>query len=87
MDLPRAAEQTPFEPLDTVAARPGGPALPVSTPGAAPIAVERATDPAPGGRILESRELLAGDNEVRIRHGVEYYRLRLTQNGKLILQK
>jgi len=38
-------------------------------------------------RTLESRELLGGGREVRIRHGADFYRLRLTQNGKLILQK
>jgi hemin uptake protein HemP len=34
-----------------------------------------------------SEELLAGKSEVLIRHGDEIYRLRLTRNGKLILQK
>lgn len=38
-------------------------------------------------RVLDSRELLGGAVEVRIVHGAETYRLRLTRNGKLILQK
>lgn len=38
-------------------------------------------------RTLDSSQLLLGENEVLIRHGDDYYRLRLTRNGKLILQK
>ncbi len=38
-------------------------------------------------RILRSEELLGGRREVIIEHGSEIYRLRLTRNGKLILQK
>jgi len=38
-------------------------------------------------RTLDSAELLHGDKEVLIRHGSETYRLRLTRQGKLILQK
>ncbi len=38
-------------------------------------------------RELNSEELLQGNREIRIRHGEEIYRLRLTRNGKLILQK
>lgn len=36
---------------------------------------------------IPSEELLGGKSEVFIRHGDELYRLRLTRNGKLILQK
>lgn len=38
-------------------------------------------------RELDSAQLLLGENEVVIRHGDDVYRLRLTKNGKLILQK
>ena len=36
---------------------------------------------------VASSELLRGENEMLIRHGDELYRLKLTRNGKLILQK
>lgn len=38
-------------------------------------------------RILDSGELLAGGRSVVIRHDNEFYRLAVTRNGKLILQK
>lgn len=38
-------------------------------------------------REVVSSELLRGENELLIRHGDELYRLKLTRNGKLILQK
>lgn len=38
-------------------------------------------------REIASSELLLGENELLIRHGDELYRLKLTRNGKLILQK
>ena len=38
-------------------------------------------------RTVHSDELLQGARELLIRHGEETYRLRLTRNGKLILQK
>jgi hemin uptake protein HemP len=38
-------------------------------------------------REVASAELLRGETEVLIRHGDELYRLKLTRNGKLILQK
>jgi hemin uptake protein HemP len=47
--------------------------------------------PAPGARPpaepIESRALLAGAREVRIRHGDAIYRLQVTALGKLILTK
>lgn len=36
---------------------------------------------------ITSSELLRGGKELLIRHGDEIYRLKLTRNGKLILQK
>ena len=36
---------------------------------------------------VQSEALLAGNREVRIIHGQEVYRLMLTRNNKLILQK
>ena len=38
-------------------------------------------------REVASSELLCGEAELLIRHGDEVYRLKLTRNGKLILQK
>jgi hemin uptake protein HemP len=38
-------------------------------------------------RTIPSESLLQGGTEVLITHGAELYRLRLTRNGKLILQK
>ncbi len=38
-------------------------------------------------RVLDSDDLLRGDNEVLIDHHGEIYRLRETRNGKLILGK
>ena len=38
-------------------------------------------------REITSSELLRGETELLIRHGDELYRLKLTRNGKLILQK
>jgi len=36
---------------------------------------------------ISSQELLGDRQEVLIRHGEDVYRLRITRNGKLILQK
>jgi len=48
----------------------------------------RAAQPAPSPHIrIDSRELLQGSREVVIQHGDQEYRLRHTQNGKLILTK
>ena len=38
-------------------------------------------------REVTSIDLLRGQTELLIRHGDEVYRLKLTRNGKLILQK
>lgn len=38
-------------------------------------------------RCFDSEELLRGQKEILIRHESEVYRLRVTRNGKLILQK
>ncbi|MBR0681889.1 hemin uptake protein HemP [Roseomonas eburnea] len=38
-------------------------------------------------RVLSSEDLLRGAREVAIQHGAETYRLRLTNNDKLILTK
>ena len=38
-------------------------------------------------RCVDSEELLRGERELHIRHGDEVYRLMITRNGKLILQK
>ena len=41
----------------------------------------------PTSRAVNSKELLRGKREVQIQHLGEVYRLLLTRNGKLILQK
>lgn len=38
-------------------------------------------------RLVDSSELFRGQREVWIRHGAETYRIRITRNDKLILQK
>lgn len=38
-------------------------------------------------RTLRSEELFGADREVWIEHHGQYYRLRITRRGKLILQK
>ena len=38
-------------------------------------------------RTFRSADIFAGTSEVVIEHGGEYYRLRSTRNGKLILTK
>ncbi|MBX3414393.1 MAG: hemin uptake protein HemP [Pirellulales bacterium] len=38
-------------------------------------------------RVLNSQDLLQGHREVLIEHAGERYRLLLTRNGKLLLQK
>ena len=42
---------------------------------------------APVHRSITSKDLLAGEHVIIIRHGQEEYRLRLTASGKLILTK
>ena len=62
----------------TVNNQPTSPARPATAP--EPAA------PAPGGpRRLRSEELLKGGVEILIEHHGREYRLRVTQNGKLIL--
>jgi len=41
----------------------------------------------PESPIIDSARLLADRKEVRINHGGRVYRLRVTRNGKLILNK
>jgi hemin uptake protein HemP len=57
---------------------------------AAPVPPEILTvrDPMPLARpSIDSGDLLRGSREVLIRHGEQEYRLRHTQNDKLILTK
>ncbi len=51
--------------------------------------VEQSSSSAASSKLREisSESLLQGDKEVLILHTEEVYRLRLTKNGKLILQK
>lgn len=41
----------------------------------------------PDRPVLNSVEIFNGTREVAIQHGTEFYRLRLTKSGKLILHK
>lgn len=47
-----------------------------------PQAVQSSSNP-----VLNSVDLFKGTREVSIKHGEEFYRLRLTKSGKLILHK
>ena len=47
------------------------------------LETERPSQP----RTIRSQDLLAGEDEVQIEHDGEFYRLRLTRSGKLILHK
>ena len=51
-----------------------------------PATPDPPTTPAPG-RVISSDELLRGQTEIFITHDNQLYRLRLTRNGKLLLQK
>ena len=48
-----------------------------------PAPASTPTTPAP--RKISSRELFNGAREIVIEHGDRLYRMRITQNGKLIL--
>lgn len=52
----------------------------------APVSAHSAFRP-PVRETIESHALLRGGRELTIRHGEHEYRLRLTQNDKLILTK
>jgi hemin uptake protein HemP len=43
--------------------------------------------PQPDIREVNSQELMQGEREIVIRHGIEAYRLSVTRSGKLILRK
>ncbi len=47
--------------------------------------VPAATPATPEPRKISSRELFSGAREIIIEHGDRLYRMRITQNGKLIL--
>ena len=51
------------------------------------IASNGTSGPCPRGRVVQSDQLLQGHRELRIVHGGEVYRLLVTRNNKLILQK
>jgi hemin uptake protein HemP len=52
------------------------------------MTADRIDAPPPGEPpVLRSEDLLRGEREVRILHGGEAYRLRVTSNDKLILTK
>jgi hemin uptake protein HemP len=44
-------------------------------------------EPRPEPRILRSEDLFAGQKTIVIQHGAELYRLLITRNDRLILQK
>ncbi|MGR9415255.1 hemin uptake protein HemP [Rhizobium leguminosarum] len=45
------------------------------------------SEPAAQHRIVESADLFRGTNEIMIRHDGLVYRLKITRQGKLILNK
>lgn len=52
-----------------------------------PSKVRIDNDKPPPPRVIEAAELLRGQAEVHIRHGGMIYRLKLTRNNRLILQR
>ena len=52
-----------------------------------PTAAATETNTLNGLRVIDSRELLAGQSSLLIRHLGEVYRLQTTRQGKLILTK
>lgn len=52
-----------------------------------PDAVQASTLPSQTRRILESRELFRGESEILIAHDGAIYRMKITRQGKLILNK
>jgi hemin uptake protein HemP len=52
------------------------------------IGANRSGDAAANGvRSIDTRELMAGERAIVIRHGNEEYRLQITSAGKLLLTK
>lgn len=53
--------------------------------------IVRAAEPGPAGAatppVVDSATLMGGHRELVIRHGEEFYRLRVTASNKLILTK
>lgn len=57
-------------------------------PGACPSPVSPSASASPTqSPVVDSRELLGGKQELQISHEGEVYRLRVTRNGRLILNK
>ena len=61
-----------------------------------PLRADQTTPPPEGGpvtaashtaKVIDSDALFRGATEIRVRHGAEEYRLRITRQGKLILTK
>lgn len=53
----------------------------------APPAPTPPRPPQAGVSVIDSAALFGGASEVRVRHGGDEYRLRITRQGKLILTK
>ena len=49
--------------------------------------IAHAAGPTPDFPVADSSDLMQGQRELRIRHGSQTYRLRLTASDKLILTK
>ncbi|MDQ0563821.1 hemin uptake protein HemP [Rhizobium mesoamericanum] len=49
--------------------------------------VSRQREPTAEMRVLESAEIFRGATEIMIRHGSVVYRMKITRQGKLILNK
>lgn len=52
-----------------------------------PSSEDASHDPYANMRVVDADALFAGDREVLIRNGNDFYRLRRTRQGKLILNK
>lgn len=59
--------------------------MPTDTDTAAVI--PRSTMQGQAQRIVESRDLFCGENEILIAHDGSIYRMKITRQGKLILNK
>jgi hemin uptake protein HemP len=80
--IPSLPDSDPINATMTNSSQPEPQATPSDRP------TEAAANPTPDAPLIyQSQELLAGRREIWIEHGRDMYRLRLTQQHKLILTK
>jgi hemin uptake protein HemP len=60
---------------------------PSSTPRPTPVASTSMSAPMPGMKVVESTDLFGRLTEIGIMHDGSLYRLKITRQGKLILNK